>query len=539
MLAPLWRWVYVVVTGYSAAAGPYVLTWSYTPPTPSRTVHWSPTASRTTSATWTRASVASPSNTATTTLSSHATASQTATLTAAVTRASTPFATPTATPSFGACGSTILVTSYGVGVSGSVSGNLAGQQTLFPYGNCLSEPAGDGLFDGSYNVLLPAAQILVVISLGYVPPANGSLVVDTCPSDFDTTLWLGTSCPSNNNFANMNCIAMNDDAPAFGNGCSTSYVTGNPSRVAVTTDGVTSTYYAIVGGYYGAVGTYVLNWNYSPSASATPSQTATPTLTHSRGASASLTPGPTPSGTAVPTATPTASATGTNRQNAFQPTSVVVLQVGTGAATLFYSPGQAFPLALSEVGVVGATAGSLLQSITVPSSGPNACTLSIGASALWYYDQEGIPTQSNDGRSVVFPCYASTAGGNLDYTSNKVIAIVRGDGSVDTGSVIISGLPGSPFANPPTAAWPQALRTALTGNTSSFLFAGIGGDQRVSTGCKATLTSSTTVTYSQRYVAASAFRNRYAYDHAPPLLTHVDVAGHWRLPRRFLHGQWG
>lgn len=224
-----WRWVFAIVGGYGGVAAPYTLTWTYAPPTASPSSRWSSSATRTASATSARSVGASASGTPTPTVSAPLTRTQTGTGTVTPSNSPTPTVTASQSGSAGLCAASVYVTSFGFGASGAVSGTLAGQGSLFPYGHCANMRA-DGTYDGTLAVLEPAAQVLVVITLADdAPPANGTLVLDTCTrTEFDTMLWVGTSCPTGKDFSNMDCIASNDDA------CSLQSV------ITVPTDGVTA-----------------------------------------------------------------------------------------------------------------------------------------------------------------------------------------------------------------------------------------------------------------------------------------------------------
>ena len=105
-----------------------------------------------------------------------------------------------------------------------------------------------------------------------------------------------------------------------------------------------------------------------------------------------------------------------------------------------------------------------------------------GAYPLWFWDREGLPSLSYDGRMVSFPCYvaASDEGVALkrgswfgaftpDDTStydDKTIAVVNAGGSVDTAT----HLPGSDFFLGPLAPnEPQYMVSAVTTGEFSFL----------------------------------------------------------------------
>ena len=84
---------------------------------------------------------------------------------------------------------------------------------------------------------------------------------------------------------------------------------------------------------------------------------------------------------------------------------------------------------------------------------------------------EGVPSLSYNKQSVVLPCYDTTAGEYLDASNTKVVAILRPDGSLDTTSLQLTNA----FNGIPSSVYPQAIRTALTNDSSSFLIAGTGG----------------------------------------------------------------
>ena len=220
MFNATWRYVYVIVGGWGSVAAPYTLTWSYADATPSPTMHWSPTASRTATASAAETLGASLSHTPTPTRTAPATGTHTGTHTGTPAVTPTPGTTPSHTASPGSCGSEVYITAHGAGRTGAAFGTTAGQQALFPYGHCANQPTGDGWFDGTQAVLLPAAMVLVEVDLSAggtlpTPVLNGTLEMDTCQgTDYDSLLWLGTSCPTGRNFANMDCLVINDDVRA-------------------------------------------------------------------------------------------------------------------------------------------------------------------------------------------------------------------------------------------------------------------------------------------------------------------------------------
>jgi hypothetical protein len=110
------------------------------------------------------------------------------------------------------------------------------------------------------------------------------------------------------------------------------------------------------------------------------------------------------------------------------PGNLVVYRVGTGAAALS-TPGVA--VFLDEY----TTTGTLVQSISVPSTGASALT-AIGNSTT-----EGIVSRSQDGNKLVFGGYradAGTASPNV-AGNNRVVGSVDAGGTVDT-SIAVTGL---------------------------------------------------------------------------------------------------
>src|SRR4051812_22738904 len=135
------------------------------------------------------------------------------------------------------------------------------------------------------------------------------------------------------------------------------------------------------------------------------------------------------------------------------PGNLVIYRVGTGSAALGTTATAVF---LDEY----TTAGTLVQSIAVPSTGTSAMT------AVGNATTEGIISPSQDGSALVFTGYRKDAGGTSPasdtfVTTSRVIGTVSLAGSPDTtttltndggattastirSAVAVSGTPGSP-----------------------------------------------------------------------------------------------
>jgi len=118
------------------------------------------------------------------------------------------------------------------------------------------------------------------------------------------------------------------------------------------------------------------------------------------------------------------------------------------------------------------------KTVPIPSSaamaapGHNPCTLSFGhttdlASIVWFFETEGLPSRTQDGKLVIFPCHASPAGTSMDavLSDSKSIAILRPNGTVDT-RILFSGFTG-------VRGTATGLRQAVTINGGEFWLAGI------------------------------------------------------------------
>jgi hypothetical protein len=168
---------------------------------------------------------------------------------------------------------------------------------------------------------------------------------------------------------------------------------------------------------------------------------------------------PTSDATVTRTPSPTGTRSG-SRLNAFQRGSLLVLRAGTSGATVPVT-GIAMPLFLDEFSSTASNQSGPLSTLAFPTdlvSGQQAgCTLALGASRKWLYEQEGLPSLSMDGRSVVLPCYSTAVGNALALSDYKTVAIVWADGQVDT-----STFTPSVFYGPTVSiASPQAMRCAI------------------------------------------------------------------------------
>ena len=463
---PPGRWVYIVVAAYLTGAGPYTLSWSYVNPYGS--APFTPTATRTPTATSSHAPGASPSVTPSWSISHSSTDTPAPTASSQPSKSLSPTTSAMAGSCFAASNG-IYFTARLTGASGTYSGSLSGQIAIYPFGNCVSTD-WTGALDSTYNILFNGPQILFALDLGFVPPPGGTLVVDTCTSTtFDSMLFLGTSCPFPSAFTAFSCALSNDDAC---NAMSPSNTVSIPQSRVVLPNATLREYFVMLTGYEGAAGTYTVRWAWAPQPSVSTSPTSTPSGSLSMGATPSATPTQTHTSAPTSSATPTPTPTPSNKQNAFHNSSILVMRAGAGIASLSMSPGQALPLFFDEVGTVGAAAGGILQSISLPySEGSAPCTLAAGYASNWHYDMEGVPSLAYNKQSVVLPCYAANAGDYLDPANTKVVAVLRADGSVDTTSVRLTNV----CNGVPNSAYPQAMHTALTNDSTSFLIAGTGG----------------------------------------------------------------
>jgi hypothetical protein len=466
------RTTYWVVGGYNGASGPYTFTWDYAPPTPSAS--FAPTPSPVRTATSTQTPTIGVSRTGTPTLTRTRTGTPTGSRTPSPTgsNAVTPTGTPTPSSSPGYCGaagSGVDLDARLFGASGSFSGSTAGKVAVFPYGNCRS--ADETLTPGQgVNMLASGPQMFIAINLGFNPGANATLTVSLCSvrTTFDSVLFVGTSCPYPGAFTNFGCALSNDDGCVDADG----NLDGFASRVQLRTlDGV-SVYYVMVTGYYGSSGSYQMSYQWAPLPSSTASSTASPSATLSSGASPSGTPSATLTASNTGTARPTPSMTATKKLNAFQPDSLLLVRVGSTAGTTGTNPGMALPVFVDELQPGVANQTGPMQTLALPPADPDdvssACTLSYGLTSSWLYEQEGMPQLALDGRSVVLPCYGTSAGSTLVYTDSRTVAVVRADGTVDTTTSFIN------MAASGNASFPQALRTATTTGGSSFYVVSMG-----------------------------------------------------------------
>ena len=183
------------------------------------------------------------------------------------------------------------------------------------------------------------------------------------------------------------------------------------------------------------------------------------------------------SATHTATASSTASNTATPSQKyiAFNPASVLVLRVGSSSFnTTAFAPGSAMPVFLDEIALGGPSFGTVVNTVTVPTSG---CTLGYGGKTsvvpYSWADTDGFPSLSTDGKLVLFGCYRLPIGTVLSGNSSvtKVVAIVDASGAVDT-STTTSVIAGGTFA---TAfdQWFAMRSVASATGASIYLFAGI------------------------------------------------------------------
>ena len=163
------------------------------------------------------------------------------------------------------------------------------------------------------------------------------------------------------------------------------------------------------------------------------------------------------------TSTPSPSYTSTGTPSpSFNPASVAVLRVGSGAAAIV--SGVAQDLFIDEFSVTPGSS-SLVRSFAV-NVGANPCRLSAGSTASWLYDVEGIPSLSDDGTFLVFPCYATAAGSPLTSGAGKVAAVVYNTAGVDTSTIVNVATSGFVLnAVAASSTVPRALRGIVSDGT--------------------------------------------------------------------------
>jgi len=168
------------------------------------------------------------------------------------------------------------------GFEGTVSGALTSANFRTGFNLVCSTPGQAGTLGVNFY------SALVRIDL----PSSGSPVqLDTCGSEVDTVITVGTGCPDTTSFG-YSCRGYNDDATS--NFCS-----AGASRVTV--NATSSALYVMVASYDNSFGAFTLNYRYlAPSQSPTASETSSASQT----GSASVTPGLPPSESKTGTARP-------------------------------------------------------------------------------------------------------------------------------------------------------------------------------------------------------------------------------------------
>ncbi|HEY7115909.1 MAG TPA: hypothetical protein VH475_04955 [Tepidisphaeraceae bacterium] len=135
----------------------------------------------------------------------------------------------------------------------------------------------------------------------------------------------------------------------------------------------------------------------------------------------------------------------------FTPGDLAVLRYGDGAETL--GSGNAVSMHVDEY----TTAGTFVQSIDLPTSGTGAATALPGGG------REGIVQLAQDRRSIVVGGYRA-ATGTPTTLADKVIAVVRADGSADTATSYNNVQVGNP------------IRSVATRDATSFYTASDGSN---------------------------------------------------------------
>lgn len=170
------------------------------------------------------------------------------------------------------------------------------------------------------------------------------------------------------------------------------------------------------------------------------SETATPTLTPSPSTTATPTPPATTSPTPSPTAsvTPSITSSPTPSPSASTTLAVVVLRVGDPAGVRVDAsrPTRALPLFADWYDV---ESGTRFRSVAVRGSSETilnkrhrACTLGAGTAGVVNFHADGLPSNTVDGRLMVWPCYDVPAGSGLSFSSPRTIAVLDYNGEVDT-----------------------------------------------------------------------------------------------------------
>lgn len=503
----------VVVMGKLGAMAPYTLNWQYDPPdavgspagTPPATASPYPSqsatlgVSRTTSPTLSQ----TPSNPPTTTTTPSGTPSPSGSQ-------GSPTATLTSTQTVGMCGqpeSGVTLNARLRGQSGSFLFGVVGGPGQIPFGRCPQQ-----IFSGEFAsppqsmFIQPGPQGLFMIDLGFTPEeGSGDISVWATNSSasatafVDTALFLGTSCPIGGSFAAMGCVAANEDywpdAPVDSSGLLD--FSNQASRVTIPVVPGVQVYYALVSAWSGprrnppvlgssVSGAFRISWEFRPAPPASPSVSRTPTPSLTRGASQSASPNRTATVTQTPSNTITPTFSPSTRPNRFQSSgTILALRVGGGQAWVGVGAGVGMPLFVDEYDSSGTRSpnGLLVSSLAVPTASstsyddPGPCVLATGSTAQALYDEEGLPSISRDGRSVVFPCYSTTPGSLLSSRDAKTVAVIGADGSVDLSTKLRNA-----FNGVPNATFPQAVRCAATsggaGDAVRYYVSGSGGGPR-------------------------------------------------------------
>ena len=240
-----------------------------------------------------------------------ATATSSASSSASGSSSASSSATPTPAPY---CFSAVSFNRRVNGTSAQFTGNTADGHSFTSAAN----PWPDACDDTGDTYPNTGLSHMIALDLGGSTPLGGSLFLDTCNTNNDTQLWVGSGCPSLE--SNYNCFASDGDDPT--GTCATS------TDSWLEYDGVTTRLlYLMVGAKNGGPVAYHLNFTYVPPSatpSATPSSTRTgsvtpsytPTSTHTYGVSGSSTAtgsstmAPSVSSSTTPSRTGTASGTG-------------------------------------------------------------------------------------------------------------------------------------------------------------------------------------------------------------------------------------
>jgi hypothetical protein len=136
---------------------------------------------------------------------------------------------------------------------------------------------------------------------------------------------------------------------------------------------------------------------------------------------------------------------------AFTPGNLVVLRVGSGTGAISNVATAVF---LDEYN----TAGTLVQTVAIPSTGAAAMTVSGTATS------EGVLSLSQDGSKICFAGYRKDAGQanpvtDLPATTNRVVGLVGADGVVDTATAVTDATGNFRNAVAATAAGPFYFAT--------------------------------------------------------------------------------